>query len=119
MKISSRSVFLIFACLVVLLCSCAGCASQKVKIVSVKRVDTFGFPGMQAAKARPGYDILLIAIKTDEDISPFGGDLVLKDNNGNSYPNLGLFTQQYIFEVPKTVNKFTLVVKNTIEVPLP
>jgi hypothetical protein len=62
---------------------------------------------------------VLIGLKTDQKISPFGGDLVLKDNSGNSYPMTGIYNGEYIFEVPQTVVNLTLDVKNTIEIPLP
>ena len=97
----------------------AGCSNQKVKIISVERVNSFGYEGLPTANARPGYDILLVEIKTDEDISPFGGDLVLKDDKGNSYPMGGRFSGKYIFQVPEGANNLTLVVKDTIEVSLP
>ena len=97
----------------------SGCANQKVKIVSVERVNSFGYEGMQQANASPGYDIFLVEIQTDEEISPFGGDLVLEDDKCNSYPMYGLFSGKYIFEVPETTTNLTLVVKGTIRVPLP
>lgn len=90
----------------------------KVKIISVERANSFGYEGMPSANARPGYDILLIEIKTDEEISSFS-DLVLKDNVGNSYSAGGLFSGKYIFEVPESAGDLTLVVKDAIKVPLP
>lgn len=95
-----------------------GNASQKVQIVSVQRDSSLGNSQTVKANNRPGYDYVLIGLKTDQKISPFGGDLVLKDNSGNSYPMTGLYNGEYIFEVPQTVVNLTLVVKNTIEIPL-
>ena len=107
-----------FTSLLVITLLLTGCSSEKVKIVSVERVNSIGYEGMPSANARPGYDILLIEIETNEEISPFE-DLVLKDSNGNSYPTSGLISGKYIFEVPESTGALTLVVKNTIEVPLP
>ncbi len=95
----------------------SSCASQKVKITSVERTKSFGYSGATAS-ARPGYDILLIGVETSEEISPFGGDLALKDDAGNSYPMMGLFNSKYIFEVPETVKNLTLIVKGSISVPV-
>lgn len=108
----------ILACLLIASLAISGCSNQKVKIVGVERVNSFGYEGMPSANARPGYDILLIEVKTDEEISSFS-DLVLKDNAGNSYPAGGLFSGKYIFEVPESAGDLTLVVKDTIEIPFP
>lgn len=91
---------------------------EKVKIVSVERVNSIG-EGMTRANAHAGHDILLVEIETDEDILPFGDDLVLKDDRGKRYPVAGLLSGKYIFEVPETTKDLTLVVKGTIEVLLP
>lgn len=112
-KLSKILIFLLIASLAI-----SGCTSQKVKIVSVERVNSIGYEGMPSANARPGYDILLIEIETNEEISPFE-DLVLKDSNGNSYSTSGLISGRYIFEIPESTGTLTLVVKDTIEVPLP
>ncbi len=90
----------------------------QIKIVGVERVKSFGAPGA-TARARPGYDILLIGIDTKEKLSPLGADLILVDDGGNRYTNMGFFQGKYIFEVPETAKKLTLVVKGTINVPVP
>jgi len=95
-----------------------GCSNQKDKIVSVERVKSFG-PAGATANARPGYDILLVEISTDEEISPFGGDLVVKDDSDNSYPMAGLFEGKYIFEVPEGAKNLKLIVKDSIEIQFP
>lgn len=100
------------------------CSSQKAKtdgaeIISVERVDSIEFEGMPPATVRSGYDLLLIEIETDEEISPLGGDLVVKDSEGNSHNMGGLIDGKYIFEVPETARILTLVIKGTIEIPLP
>lgn len=109
----------IAACLLAAALTFAGCLGQKAKIIGVERVYSIGYEGMPAAHARPGYVILLIELQTSEEISPFGGDLVLKDGAGNSYPGSGLFDGKYIFEAPENANNLTLVVKGDTEIPLP
>ncbi len=108
----------VLVCLLIaslLLTSCG----QKVRIVDVERVDTIGYEGMAQASPRPGNTFLLIELKTSEELSSSGSDLVLKDDQGNSYPGAGLFSGKYIFEVPLSADNFTLIVKDSIELPLP
>jgi hypothetical protein len=108
----NKKLLITIVCLFIVSLLIVGCS----RIASVERVNSFGFPGMAQANARPGYDILLIDINTTaEDIS----SLVLTDKAGNQYPSMGLFDSKYIFEVRESAQGLTLVINNKTRVPLP
>ncbi len=113
-----RKVTIILICIMIASLILTGCGEQ-VKISKVERVNSFGYKGVGEATARAGYDILLIAIKSKEEISSFGSELVLKDGNGNRYPCAGMFSSKYIFEVPESADNLILVVNDSLEVKLP
>jgi hypothetical protein len=93
-------------------------SGEQVKILKVERVQSFGAPGA-VAHASPGNVILLFSLDTKMDLLPFASDLTLIDDSGKKYPVMGLYELKYIFEVPENAKKLTLVVKGTIDVPVP
>lgn len=95
----------------------SGCG-QSVKVTNVERTNTFGYKGVGEAAARSGYDFLLITLKTKEDLASSIGDMSLKDGDGNIYPCAGLFSSQFIFEVPESAEDLVLVVNGVGEAPL-
>ena len=112
-----QKIFGLVGCLVILSLVLSGCG-QSVKVTNVERTNTFGIEGLGEAKARSGFDFLLITLKSNEDFTSSTADLVLKDGDGNTYPCAGIFSSQFIFEVPESANDLTLVVKDSTELPL-
>jgi hypothetical protein len=88
----------------------------QVRITKVERVQSFGAPPV-VVHASSGNVILLISFDTG--LLPVGSDFELIDDSGKQYPFMGLYELKYIFEVPASAKKLTLVVNGTIEVPLP
>jgi hypothetical protein len=116
-KTTSLVAFLLLS--IVLLAACgSGTPEPSTRIQDVERVNSFGMAG-STANARPGHDILLVSLQTDEEINPFGSDLVLVDAAGAEYPMMGLYQMKYIFEVPEDAQELVLVVKGSERVPLP
>ncbi len=96
----------------------SGCG-QAVNVPNVERTNTFGFKGVGEANARSGYDFLLVTVKMKaEDLNSSIGNMSLKDGDGNVYPCAGLFSGQFIFEVPESAEDLVLVVKDIGEAPL-
>jgi len=112
-----QKLFVLVACILILSLVLSGCG-QSVKVTNVERTNTFGYKGVGEATARSGNDFLLVTVKTKEDLNSSIGDMMLKDGNGNTYPCAGLFSSQFIFEVPESTEDLVLVVKDSGEVPL-
>jgi len=112
-----QKLFVLVACILILSLVLSGCG-QSVKVTKVERTDTFGYKGVGEATARSGYDFLLVTVKTKEDLASSIGDMSLKDGDGNIYPCAGLFSSQFIFEVPESADDLVLVVKDIGEAPL-
>lgn len=113
----NRKIFALVGCVMILSLILASCGGS-VKVTNVERTNTFGYKGVGEATARSGNDFLLVTVKTKEDLNSSIGDMMLKDGNGNTYPCAGLFSSQFIFEVPESTEDLVLVVKDSGEVPL-
>ena len=113
-----QKLFVLVACILILSLVLSGCG-QTVKVTNVERTNTFGYKGVGEATARSGYDFLLVTVKMKaEDLASSMGDMSLKDGDGNIYPCAGLFSSQFIFEVPESAVDLVLVVKDIGEAPL-
>ena len=109
--------YILIIYMLILSLALSGCG-QTVKVTNVERTNTFGYKGVGEATARSGYDFLLITVKTKEDLASSIGDMSLKDGDGNIYPCAGLFSSQFIFEVPESAEDLVLVVNGVGEAPL-
>jgi len=110
--------FGLVVCILILNLGLSGCG-QSVNVTNVERTNTFGYKGVGEAAARSGYDFLLVTVKMKaEDLASSMGDMSLRDGDGNTYPCAGLFSSQFIFEVPESAEDLVLVVKDKGEAPL-
>ena len=112
-----QNFFVLVICILILSLFLSGCG-QSVKVTNVEMIDSFEMEGLGEAKARSGYDFLLITVQTDRDLESSIGDMALKDSDGNTYPCAGLFKSRFIFEVPESTEDLVLVVKDLGDVPL-
>lgn len=102
--------------------SSSGGLPSDLKVASVDRVTTLTL-GNTHSEAHAGNVYLLVQLAgvaglTADNMSLLS-DMVLTDASGNRYPNLGLTSGKFIFEVPNTAKGLKLVVGDNVSAPLP